>query len=69
MTWDEVSADSPAKKWLTDGDTSNDRNVLQQDGSWYYNPSSEAVKQMVVGCVTEVLKKYDIRLNKSMIQV
>lgn len=60
MTWDEVSADSPAKKWLADGDTSNDRNVLQQDGSWYYNPSSEAVKQMVVGCVTEVLKKYDV---------
>ena len=34
--------------------------MLQQDGFWYYNPSSEAVKQMVVGCVTEVLKKYDV---------
>ncbi len=60
MSWEEVSADSPAKKWLADSDSSNDRNVLKQDGSWYYNPSSEAVKQMVVNSVTEILKNYEV---------
>ena len=33
--WEHVSADSPAKRWLSDGDASNDRWVLKQGGEYY----------------------------------
>ena len=60
MNWSEVSSTSPAKRWAFDGDPSNDRNVLLHDGSYYYNPSSEEVKQMVVNGVMEVVRGYDV---------
>ncbi len=60
MNWSEVSSVSPAKRWMSDGDPSNDRNVLCHDGAYYYNPSSEEVKQMVVNGVMEVVRGYDV---------
>ncbi len=60
MNWSEVSSLSPAKRWMSDTDPSNDRNVLRHDGNYYYNPSSEAVKQMVVNGVMEVVRGYDV---------
>ena len=60
MNWSEVSSLSPAKLWMSDGDVSNDRNVLRHDGAYYYNPSSEEVKQMVVNGVMEVVRGYDV---------
>lgn len=60
MSWEEVSDQSPAKRWLSDSDASNDRNVLKQDGTWYYNPASETVKQMVIDGVMEVVRGYDV---------
>ena len=60
MKWSEVSSLSPAKRWMSDADPSNDRNVLCHDGEYYYNPSSEAVKKMVVDGVMEVVRGYDV---------
>lgn len=60
MSWDQVSDQSPAKKWLTDGDPQNDRWVLVQDGEYYLNPSVPQVRELVVSSVREVLQKYDV---------
>ena len=60
MPWEDVSSSNPAKKWLADGDSSNDRYVLKHDGDYYFNPSAEPVKQMVVNGVMELVRNYDI---------
>lgn len=60
MSWDEVPSNSPAKKWLNDGDPSNDRNVLKHDGAWYYNPSSPQVRELVMNGVEELVSRYDV---------
>lgn len=60
MPWEEVSPDSPAKRWLSDGDASNDRYVLLHDNAYYYNPSVEAVKKMVVDGVVEIVRGYNV---------
>ena len=60
MSWDEVSPDSPAKRWLSDGDASNDRYVLVHDNAYYYNPSAEEVKKMVTDGVAEIVRGYNV---------
>lgn len=60
MPWEEVSADNPARRWLEDGDSSNDRYVLKHDGAYYYNPSAEEVKQLVVDGVMEIVRGYEV---------
>lgn len=60
MPWEEVSSDSPAKRWLSDGDASNDRYILKHDNAYYYNPSVEAVKKMVVDGVVEIVRGYNV---------
>ena len=51
--------DSPAVKWLTDGDSQNDRNVVVMDGI-YLNPAESEVRKLVVDGVRELLKTYDL---------
>lgn len=54
-------ADSnPAKKWLTDKSTTNDRNVLTFNGSLYYNPASSQVRKLIVNGVKEIVTNYDV---------
>lgn len=60
MSWNEVSADNPAKVWRTDGSVKNDRNVLLHNGFYYYNPSVPEVRQLVVDGVKEIIEKYDV---------
>ncbi len=60
MPWEDVSASSPARIWLSDGDESNDRYVLKHNGAYYFNPSAEPVKQMVVNGVMEIVRGYDV---------
>lgn len=59
-TWDLVSEDSPAKKWLGDGDPSNDRWVLKQNGAYYLNPAIPQVRELIVNGVREVVKNYSV---------
>jgi len=60
MPWEETATGSPARRWLEDQDGSNDRFVLKHDGAYYYNPSVEAVKQMVVDGVMEIVRGYEV---------
>lgn len=60
MPWEEVSDQSPAKRWLNDNDTSNDRWVLKHDDAYYYNPSVKQVKDMVIQGVLEVVNHYEV---------
>lgn len=55
-----LSDDNPAKKWLTDDDPSNDRNVLIYGGNIYLNPSKKAVRTLIVNGIKEIVKKYDV---------
>ncbi len=58
--WDQVSADSPAKRWLGDQDASNDRWVLKQGGEYYYNPAVPQVRELIIDGVREVVDGYDV---------
>lgn len=60
MEWEEVPETAPAKQWLSDQDTANDRWVLNHDGEWYYNPSSPEVRSLVMEGVREVVSGYDV---------
>jgi len=58
--WNQVAASNPAKVWLSDNDTSNDRWVLLHKGEYYLNPSIPQVRQMVVDGVKEIVSNYDV---------
>lgn len=58
--WEEVCAESPAKKWLGDGDASNDRWVLRQGGEYYFNPAVPQVRELIVNGVREVVAGYEV---------
>ncbi len=54
-------ADSnPAKKWLTDKDTSNDTWVREANGGLYLNPAVPEVQALVVSGVREITDKYNV---------
>lgn len=59
-TWDQVSGQSPAKKWLNDSDPSNDRWVLKQNGAYYLNPAVSQVRDLIIDGVREVVRNYDV---------
>ncbi len=54
-------ADSnPAKKWLTDNNTENDRNVIIWGNGIYFNPARTEVRTLVLNGIREILKNYDV---------
>ena len=55
-----LSKDNPARKYLTNSKTSDDRNVLAYHNALYYNPSKEAVRKLIVKGVKEIVKNYDV---------
>lgn len=58
--WNQLSANHPAKVWLSDGDPSNDRWVLLHKGEYYLNPSVLQVREMIVNGVKEIVSNYDV---------
>lgn len=58
--WNQVGASNPAKVWLSDNDTSNDRWALLHKGEYYLNPSVPQVRQMVADGVEEIVSNYDV---------
>lgn len=50
---------SPALKWLSDGDSQNDRNVVVMNGI-YLNPAESEVRKLVLDGVRELVKNYDL---------
>lgn len=59
-TWADVSAASPARQWLGDSDSGNDRWVLQQAGNYYFNPAVPEVRQLIINGVREITANYDV---------
>lgn len=55
-----LSIDHPARKWLTDNNTANNRNVINYGGKLYYNPASAAVRGLIVKGVKEIVQNYDV---------
>ncbi|MCC8127363.1 MAG: family 10 glycosylhydrolase [Clostridiales bacterium] len=58
--WEQVSENHPAKQWLYDKDSSNDRWFLKQGGEYYFNPSVPEVRQLIIDGVTEIVENYDV---------
>ena len=56
----KLSKKNPARKWLTNSKTSDDRYVLSYGGAMYYNPSVSAVRQLIVNGVKEIVENYDV---------
>ena len=56
-----ILADSnPAKIWLTDEDTQNDRRVREAGGGYYYNPALPAVRELIIDGVREIVQNYAV---------
>ena len=53
-----LSKANPARKWFSSQKTK--RNVLSYDGSLYYNPSTESVRNLIIQGVKEIVQHYDI---------
>lgn len=60
MGFEELADNNPAKVWLTDNTTANDRWVLLHDGYYYYNPSIPEVRNLIIEGVKEIAEKYPI---------
>lgn len=56
----DLSADNPARIYLTDQYKGNDRNVLTYDGKLYYNPASTLVQNLIVNGIKEIVENYDV---------
>ncbi len=58
--WEAVSDVSPARQWLNDSDSNNDRWVLQHSDKYYFNPAVPEVRQLIINGVKEITANYDV---------
>ncbi|MFV0342999.1 MAG: glycoside hydrolase family 10 protein [Anaerocolumna sp.] len=56
----KLAADNPARVWMEDDNTSNDRNVLSFGGNLYFNPAIKEVRTLITNGVKEIVNNYDI---------
>lgn len=59
-SYDELSADNPAKKWHNSSNSEEQRNVLSYNGALYYNPAKEDVQNLILNGVKEIVQDYDV---------
>lgn len=52
--------DSPAKRWLSDENPDNDKNICIIDGGIYLNPAESDCKRLVLDGVREIIDTYDV---------
>ena len=55
-----LSENHPARMWLEDNDTANDRNVLTWDKRLYFNPAVPEVQKLILDGVREIVQNYDV---------
>lgn len=55
----KLASESPARKWIEDGDPSNDSNVCFKDGI-YLNPASQEVRKLVIDGIREIAGNYSV---------
>ena len=60
MSYEELADNNPAKVWLTDQDSANDRWVLLHNDSYYYNPAIPEVRQLITAGVQEIVERYPV---------
>ena len=58
--YSDLCAANPAIAWAKDGDSSNDRWVLCQNGEYYYNPAIPQVRQLIIDGVKEIVTNYEV---------
>lgn len=58
--YSDLCASNPAIAWAKDGDSSNDRWVLCQNGEYYYNPAIPQVRQLIIDDVKEIVTNYGV---------
>ena len=58
--YSDLCASNPAIAWAKDGDNSNDRWVLCQNGEYYYNPAIPQVRQLIIDGVKEIVTNYEV---------
>ncbi len=56
----KLAKSHPARIWHESKDTKDQRNVLAYKGKLYFNPSSEAVKDLIVKGAVEIVENYDV---------
>ncbi len=54
-----LSSESPAHKWLFDGDGQNDRAVCRYGGI-YLNPAETCVQRLIISAVKEIAENYEV---------
>ncbi len=59
-SYDNFSADNPAKKWHNSNNAEEQRNVLSYNGALYYNPAKEEVQNLILNGVKEIVQDYDV---------
>lgn len=55
-----LPVDSPAKQWLTDDNTENDKNVCITENGIYLNPAENEVKKLILKGVREIIENYSV---------
>ena len=58
--YSDLCSSNPAIAWAKDGDSSNDRWVLCQNGEYYYNPAIPQVRQLIIDGVKEIVTNYEV---------
>ncbi len=58
--YNSLSSDHIVRKWLTDDNTANDRNVLKWESRLYFNPAIPEVQELILNGVREIVKNYDV---------
>lgn len=58
--YNSLSDDHIVKKWMTDDNEANDRNVLKWDGRLYFNPAIPEVQELILNGVREIVENYDV---------
>ena len=56
----KLADSNPAKIWLTDNNTANDRYVLSNGRGLYYNPAILEVQKLIINGVREICENYDV---------
>lgn len=58
--YNSLSDDHIVKKWMTDDNEANDRNILKWDSRLYFNPAVSEVHELILNGVREIVEKYDV---------
>ncbi len=57
---EKLAKSNPARKWLTNKKTKDDRYVLEYGGALYYNPSVSKVRTLIINGIKEIVENYDV---------